>query len=109
MYSHRAFAASPSLLEAISLALSCATGVSIEVALYWGPISLSRIEGPTFYALQIEVDSSNYDRLKRNMTTLYNHSKTYPLGVPMVYVPTVAKCIDSQLLMEAGCSQTRFN
>jgi len=109
VYSHRAFATSSSLTEAITLAFSTAAGKSIEVALYWGPINLARVEGPTFYALQIEVDSCNYDVLKRTMTNLYYQSKIFPLGVPMVYVPPVAKCINTQLLIDACGSQTRFN
>ena len=109
VYSHRAFATSSTLLQSISSAISLTEGRPIEVAIYWGPINLISLGGPTFYTLQIEVGLSNYDNLKRTLTYIYNQSKTYPLGVPMVYVPPVARCVDKNLILNAGGSQHKFN
>lgn len=46
--------------------------------------------------------------LKRLLTHIYNRTKQYPSGVPMVYVPPVARCLDDNLLLASCNSQQKF-
>lgn len=108
VYSHRSFANSASLINSIQSAITQVAGKIVEVAIYWGPVNMVKVglNGP--YALQIDVDSEDYELVKRSLMLLYNRLKQYPSAVPMVYVPPVNRCIDDNLLREANESQVKF-
>lgn len=108
VYSHRAFSTSPSLISSIKRTIEQMVDKTVELSCFWGAVNMFKIglQGP--YALQIEVDESDYDILKRSLTLIYNKNKAYPLGVPMVYVPPVNKCLDEDLLRHACESQLKF-
>ena len=88
--------------------ISFIAGKEIDIALYWGSVNMAKAKIPGDSFLQIEVDATDYDLLKSALTHVYNITKLYPLGVPLVYVPPVARCIDLNLLTAACISQGKF-
>jgi len=108
VYSHRNFSSSSSLISSIQSVIMTVVDKEIEIAFFWEKVNMFKIniQGP--FALQVEVDETEYDYLKRALTIIYNTRKTYPLGVPMVYVPPVNRCLDEELLRQACDSQVKF-
>ena len=108
VYSHRNFSSSSSLISSIRSAIMAVVDRELELAFFWERVNMFKIniQGP--FSLQIEVDQKEYDFLKRALTVIYNTRKSYPLGVPMVYVPPVNRCLDDDLLRQACDSQVRF-
>lgn len=106
VYSLRAYSYSPSLFSAILSTVRLVAGKAIDLGLYWAPVNSATIRGP--YALQFDVDEADYDLVKRCLTQIYNREKEYPLGVPMVYVPPISRCIDQDLIHAAFHSQAKF-
>jgi hypothetical protein len=108
VYSNRAFASSNSLVIALQDYVKYTAKKSIEIALYWAPVNMNNFNLVGCVALQIDVDETDYFLLKRILTQLYNRTKVYPAGLPMVYVPPVNRCVDRDLLKSACDSQIKY-
>ena len=65
VYSQRAYSDSSHLRAAIGNAVRLVAFRDIQFSLYWGPVNSWKLNLSGNYALQVEVDATDYDVLKR--------------------------------------------
>ena len=102
-FSQWAYAESSSLFRAAALKVQYK---KLDFALYWGLVNCRSICLTGSRALQVEVDESDYDNLKRALMLIYNRTKIFALGIKLVYVPP--PCADESLQFQACASHANF-